>query len=803
MNNTIITISDVNARLRGLKETSDSNTNAVNESMRHVLDSNRVDDIKRHIHEFSKCANQVPFYSFIKLFESVTEKGTCGDIISIGNFIAENVIPKVRDAKATNSLLKGRLTRMMRKISNPIKNAFEDAISSFKINTPSVPSAVSSKRDDAVNEAYNTMLTKSEVMMHCDRVLENYQNISRRFNLDKLFIEDSRYINPGDIVIEICNKIDTYNMPTAIKFNSVIETAWYGFEHYRIPYKKSDLLEAAVDYFLFKPDGLDACRTILESTLFFDKNEDMGNIDIFTEEEPENEDTDIDSSIRTQYTESAPINEDNSFKDLFDKFKKEELPKDDKPQNKLKKLINILYTKDIDSIINETPDLLQWVRRFFIVGTCAIPMIGPVIAAIGFIADKFVTMHYERDQVSKMIKCFSNEIKASKNKLKTTNDSQEKEKLEKYIDALEKGKSKLSMYYNDLLTDKEQEEEYESLGSDTDSDSGYDFDFDDDDFSDLFDEGCIFSDMFRSIKTITSIRERNIITAKSMYKLISEASDEDIINIAKVAADYPNLFFKESVSKSIDHEITDIRCSQNTRLADSIRLNSLTSAMYKLQKSENMENRQIESIYEAANETLALADVYSALSIMIDAYSSRNTMLEGSFTNNLKVASMKLKNAMSKMTDKERSISRSIDINMSSFKKSIENSFTNDNREAIIKGSVLPSFSKILKLCIVNAGLLVFNLPVVAVIGTLGYIGMNGKFKYKERQMIIDEIEIELEICEKYINIAEQKNDMKALKQLLTTKRELERQRQRIKYKMKVDFGQKYYDAKSNGKDNN
>ena len=63
--------------------------------------------------------------------------------------------------------------------------------------------------------------------------------------------------------------------------------------------------------------------------------------------------------------------------------------------------------------------------------------------------------------------------------------------------------------------------------------------------------------------------------------------------------------------------------------------------------------------------------------------------------------------------------------------------------------------------------------------------------------MVIDELEIELKMCEKYIDIAESKNDMKALKQLLTIQRELERQLQRIKYKMKVDFGQKYYDAKT------
>ena len=37
---------------------------------------------------------------------------------------------------------------------------------------------------------------------------------------------------------------------------------------------------------------------------------------------------------------------------------------------------------------------------------------------------------------------------------------------------------------------------------------------------------------------------------------------------------------------------------------------------------------------------------------------------------------------------------------------------------------------------------------------------------------------------------------MKALKQLLTIQRNLQRQLQRIKYKMKVELGQKVYDTK-------
>ena len=798
----IITITDINTRLCGLRHSSNTtNINSINESMRVALESNRVDDIKRYIREYSNYANQIPFYSFVKLFESLEERGSCGDINSMAIYIAENVVPKVRDAKATNSLLKGRLTRMMHKISNPVKDAFKDAMNSLKITTKFTPTP----KSEAVREAYNIMLDKSVVMMHCDRVLENYENISRRFNLDKLFVEDARFVDPADIVVELCNKIDTYDMPTLIKFNSVIETAWYGFEHYHIPYKKSDILEAAVDYFLFKPDGLEACRSVLESTLFFDKNDDMGDIDIFTEEEPEEEmNTNISDTIRDEYcnNDSEPVNEDTSFKDIFNKFKQEELAKDDKPQNKLKKLINALYSKDIDSVIEETPDILQWIRRFFIVGTCAIPHIGPVIAAITFFIDKFLSMHYEREETSKMIKCLSNEIKSAKAKRKTTSDPQEKEKLDKYIEALEDGKDKVNSYYNDLLTEEEQEEEYNNRDSYDDyDDSDYDFDDDDDDFSGFI-EGAMFSDMFRSIKTIASINQRNIITENAMFNIVTSASDEDIVYISKAAARYPELFFKEAVSRAVDQEIQRIRLSSNSSLTEAIRLDCLVTAMYNLQKSNSNSDREIESIYESANEISILSDLYSGLSIMVDTYSRRDTMLEGSFTNTIKVASMKLKNAITKMSTKEKSISKSIDLTMNSFKKSIENSFTNDNRESIVKGSVLPSFSKILKLCIVNAGLMASGLASVAVIGTLGYIALNGKFKHKERQMIIDEIEIELQICEKYISIAEQKNDMKALKQLLTTKRELERQRQRIKYKMKVDFGQKYYDAGSNGQDN-
>ena len=41
-------------------------------------------------------------------------------------------------------------------------------------------------------------------------------------------------------------------------------------------------------------------------------------------------------------------------------------------------------------------------------------------------------------------------------------------------------------------------------------------------------------------------------------------------------------------------------------------------------------------------------------------------------------------------------------------------------------------------------------------------------------------------MTEKYLRIAEDNNDMKATRQLLKTQRDLQRQQQRIKYRMKV-----------------
>lgn len=791
-----VTITDVRIRLRGLALTQSSQNYVLAESAQGIIESRNVKNVKTFIEKCSELKDQIPMQTYCDLFESIIPISNKSNIYNIGNYIAENIIHKVRNASEYAPVFKSRITRWENKLKSPI----DTSDFSINISSPTTPIAsapapthqndIPEENIDAAIEAFTKMLDKCEIYAECDRLLNNYNTVSKRFNLDKVFIENGRR-SVSDIVIDLCEKIDTYNISNDIKFCTIIETAWYGFETYSIPYIKSEILEAAVNYFLFKPNGLKSCRSILETTLFFDKEKDMKNIDILMEEEPEeNKTVDIDEAImHTVSTHETPITESTNFNDIFNKFKKTELGlNDDNPQNKIKYLISILYRKDVNSIVEGTPDILKWFRMFFIVGTCAIPVIGPVLAGVQFIADKFIEIYNDREEIPKMIKCFNNEIKVSKTRLVDEEDKEKREKLEKYIESLEKAKNKLSIYYDELLTDKEKE---------TGVNIGSDDDFNIDDFL----ENNAITEIITNLEHLIEIS--STITPESIKDLMGKINENDLSIVAKVINEYPDEFYRESAIDGIIKKMNDIRVGRiqyESNIDKSIKLSALSNALYILENGRNNISYKLfnyDNLDRVLDNFNIFVEAYSAISIMIDTYNSQGNILEASVTNKLNVAMMKLRNSFTKMGDAERRLSRNLDMGMSGFKKGIERALTTDNREAVIKGSILPSFSKIVKLCLVNAGLIALHQPLIAVIVTLGYFACSAKFKAKERQMVIDEIEIELEMCEKYIQIAESKNDMKALRQLLTTKKELQRQLQRVKYKMQVDFGQKYYSAEA------
>ena len=787
-----ITFREVRSRLRNLQNLPSSDL-IITESFNTVAHAKRLLETSANL-SISSC---------LDLFEVIVEKDSVSDIRKMGHYIAENNITKVRNSAQTNTLLRHRLGRIKSKL-NP-KLDMKDGLPPSpieQINSPvsggySVPSSTSTgnnigftDKEDAVNEAYNEMIEKCTRMVACDRIIKNYNEISRRFNLEKMF--ESGYDIYGTVV-ELCDRVDTYEMPQYVKYNVIIETAWYGFESHNISYSSSEIVKAATDYFNFHGYDDSQIGSIIENSLFFDISE-------LISETADDYTPSTSRLAQIELTDTA-INESESFQDIFKKFKQEE--SQDHPEKKLNKLISKLYSKNIDGVINGTADLLKWIRTFFILSTSFIPFIGPIIACVGLIADKFLSIYSDRRELGKMTECLDKEINTCREKLKEITDSNQKDALRKYISSLENARNKIDMKHSEILDDDEFEakltKRIENEVSDPDDpDFGFDFDFDS-----FLDESSIkLSELIGLMEQVTATVKNNPNRHAVIESMTDKLNYDDLIEISKIESRIPDS--DRLFESSMDSVLNNIKLHNivfEYAYDRSIRMATINQAR-DLYRTSHIDTVGYMSLDEACSYLEGIQTYYEALNILKDAYSQEVTPItEGSFKNTLRVASLKLKQAMTKMSDKAKASAKGIDVAMNNLTKSVERAFTNDNRESVIKGSILPSAHKILGLALAAAGLWAVHLPVLAVSLVLGYVGVSKHFKAKERQDVADEIEIELKMCNEYIEQAKAKNDMKALKELLMIQRTLTRQHQRIVYNMSAHHGQRYYKAYNVGED--
>lgn len=159
--------------------------------------------------------------------------------------------------------------------------------------------------------------------------------------------------------------------------------------------------------------------------------------------------------------------------------------------------------------------------------------------------------------------------------------------------------------------------------------------------------------------------------------------------------------------------------------------------------------------------------------------------------NGLKLAMEGLKANFKDMNQKEKEISKNLDNNVTRLVKAMKDALISDRREAIIKGSVIPSFSKCIKIGIGLAGVGAISLATVgtalpAVILAIGGFALSKNLTRKERLLLLDDIETELDVIDKEIATAESRNQMKKYRKLLKIKKDLQRQYQRIKYNVRI-----------------
>lgn len=155
--------------------------------------------------------------------------------------------------------------------------------------------------------------------------------------------------------------------------------------------------------------------------------------------------------------------------------------------------------------------------------------------------------------------------------------------------------------------------------------------------------------------------------------------------------------------------------------------------------------------------------------------------------NDIRLALEGLKKKVKDADAKVQNMSRQADVQFAMFSKTLKNAFVSDRREAIIKGSVIPSFSRCVKIGIGLIGLgIIGGGPLLPAIAAIGSFAVSKSLTKKERVLLLDEIETELEVIDREIQIADSKNQMKKLRALLNTKKNLQRQYQRIKYNTRI-----------------
>lgn len=700
-------ISEVRKRKSGLSSTTISegliNVNTVQQKLLKKYNSNDAFLVLSDWRSLDE-NTEIAVSKLFELFDVICENDTPQNITQAANTISSNITSKVRDANKLQYLVKRRLGALKTKISTKqqnsiadMHNSVTDKVGEIKKQIPGVSGnmsatdrhkeIISAAQESSALAGYNHILETCKMLIQCDRVLNNNDRLSKRFNFDKMITNS--YItedNLGDMIKGLCSLIDTYDVPFKIKYNVALENILYLFDNNGLEYTRKEIVSNVTDYFLevnssySKDIDIDAdvkftkiledMNYIIENNKFYD-DLDTEEISHFISKGAGEAQYDLffdnsDDTFRVDYNDARSVSEllTEANKTLNPKSKKTTVIKDilnkfktipNKSEEAIKTTINTVMTRGKDNIVEEeaSENLLQWGLSIAVLCTAAsFSLLLGMVAGLTLI---LINRHLERKETAKHIKAYKKAIASAEKKKENAKSEKEKERLTQYISKMQDGLYKLESWERGLYTKDELEKKEEDEKSSTsDSSSEDDFDF--------------------------------------------------------------------TLESGVIHEL--------------------------------------------------------------------------SFVNNLRLQSERLKKGLTNLSDKERTMSRTLDFNINQLREKVERSVSRDDREAVVRDQLLPSCSKIIKLAI-TTGLSWMVSPVLAVIVLMGSFVLSAKYRAKERQIVLDEIDTELEMTERYIRIAEEKNDMKALRNLLTIKKSLQRQRDRLKYKIAIEYNENLPDRNS------
>ena len=438
------------------------------------------------------------------------------------------------------------------------------------------------------------------------------------------------------------------------------------------------------------------------------------------------------------------------------------------PEN-LKSMIKTLFTDKPDHITQELPNLFSILFKLIVIGGAFAISVG--LGIIVGIAYYITSMNVSRKEADKYIDQYKKEKEKAKKKMDKMTDEKQKERCQKYIDQLDKDIDKLESWKDSLYSDSEKEER------DKENDSSDDFNIDDElkleealvDLTTYDAAASIVQGFNNGEKLVAHLKDINL--------------NKDIVeSVCSIAIMYENLLDKRQL-RSVLEDIEMENKLKGSYEPDMYR--KWEAARYGIELLDADRIYPSKSLCHAACACMAMDKVCEAIE-----YNQTQPIQEMNVINTLNMLIDAGKRKFNELDDKQKILSKQLDSSLENLRSAMENSLKQTNREAVIRGQILPPASKIIKMALISGATFLIS-PALTVIYLLGVFALSKNIRTKERQLILDELDTELKVCDEYIQRAKDNQDMKAYRECLQIQKKLLRQRDRLSYKIKFEYNEK------------
>ena len=439
-----ILITDINKRIRTVDKYSN---NLINMRESQIYTSNGIfcqENAVNSIRNWESLSDTLyeSYIEALNIFDAICENCNASIINSCADILIESE-SKVRDQTQLSNSLKYRIARFKKNKTTKIAKVYNDVTEKIKaaltvkpVAAPIATTTAPAKNNntEVASECYNKIYQECLKNKECDRIINNYNNISKRFNIDKMISEVTKDSELYDFCATVAKYVDTYNSPFKNKYNTALEVASYAMDKYYMDYPKEKIIEAVTDYFIFsgsiKKEQYEDVKSIMEISVLFEQS-DFSSLSWMMDENNNYINNNIDPYIYESYgVPEFMLEKNNIIKNIKDSTKK--LIKDAKtgnpderkaqeikqmvdefrkkctedPDNKsiitnLKALIYKIFTKSPEQIIDELPNFFGVFRLLFISSTL---LIHPIVALITFITSEILKLHFTRKQLDRVLK---------------------------------------------------------------------------------------------------------------------------------------------------------------------------------------------------------------------------------------------------------------------------------------------------------------------------------------------------------------------------------------------------------------